>query len=139
MKKNFKTDKNALRIPWVESPFFYDLLDSSEISEEQKKMAINFHENGYIILDLELSDNFIDEINSDVFSSIEKDNIKLQSDFYTYNESPRVFEEWRNSESIRKLCLNSKLIDVLEFLYDKEAFPFSTINFIIRVVVYRSS
>jgi len=130
MKKNFKTDKNALRIPWVESPFFYDLLDSSEISEEQKKMAINFHENGYIILDLELSDNFIDEINSDVFSSIEKDNIKLQSDFYTYNESPRVFEEWRNSESIRKLCLNSKLIDVLEFLYDKEAFPFSTINFI---------
>jgi hypothetical protein len=28
--KNFKTDKNALTLPWTESPFFYDLLESSE-------------------------------------------------------------------------------------------------------------
>jgi hypothetical protein len=31
--KNFKTDKNALTLPWTESPFFYDLLESSNLNE----------------------------------------------------------------------------------------------------------
>jgi hypothetical protein len=128
--KNFKSDKNALTTPWVESPFFYDLLESSNLSDDEKEMAIKFHEDGYLILDLELDEIFVDNIINDMYIAMKRDNVKLQAEFYTYSDSPRIFEEWRNSGNIRNLCLHPKLIKTLEFLYNKEAFPFSTINFI---------
>jgi ectoine hydroxylase-related dioxygenase (phytanoyl-CoA dioxygenase family) len=128
--KNFKTDKNALTLPWTESPFFYDLLESSNLTDEERQMAINFHEKGYLIIDLELTDEFLGEVINDMYGAIKRDSVKLQAEFYTYSDSPRIFEEWRNSDNIKDLCLNPKLIKTLEFLYNKEAFPFSTINFI---------
>jgi len=128
--KQFFTDKDALNIPWTESPFFYELLSNSKLTDEQCQQAIQFHEKGYIILDLELSDNFLNHVVTEMYDSIERDNVTKQAEFYTYSNSPRIFEEWRNSDAIRELCLNKKLIDTLEFLYNKEAFPFSTINFI---------
>ena len=39
-------------------------------------------------------------------------------------------QNFTHSDNIKNLCLNPKLIKTLEFLYNKEAFPFSTINFI---------
>ncbi len=128
--KQFFTDKDALDIPWTESPFFYELLSNSKLTGEQQQQAIQFHEKGYIILDLELSDDFLNHVVTEMYESIERDNVTKQAEFYTYSNSPRIFEEWRNSDAIRELCLNTKLINTLEFLYNKEAFPFSTINFI---------
>jgi hypothetical protein len=52
MNTNYSTDRNALDIPWIESPFFYSLLENSNLTEEQKTMCINFHEKGYVIIDL---------------------------------------------------------------------------------------
>ena len=37
MRDYFK-DKDTLHIPWVESPFFYSLLENSDHSEEIKEM-----------------------------------------------------------------------------------------------------
>jgi hypothetical protein len=128
--KNFKTDKNALTLPWTESPFFYDLLESSNLTNEEREMAINFHEKGYLIIDLELTDEYLSGVINDMYGAIKRDSVKLQAEFYTYSDSPRIFEEWRNSDNIKDLCLHPKLIKTLEFLYNKEAFPFSTINFI---------
>ena len=128
--KQFLTDKNALNIPWVESPFFYQLLEQENLTIEQKEQLIHFHELGYIIIDLELSEEFLNRVVEEMYSAIRRDNTTKQSEFYTYSNSPRIFEEWRNSDSIRELCLNTKLISTLELLYNKEAFPFSTINFI---------
>ena len=128
--KNFKNDKNALTLPWIESPFFYDLLESCNLNDEDRQMAINFHEKGYVIIDLELTDEYLSGIINDMYDAIKRDSVKLQAEFYTYSDSPRIFEEWRNSDNIKNLCLHPKLIKTLEFLYDKEAFPFSTINFI---------
>ena len=128
--KQFFADKDALNIPWVESPFFYELLEKEDLTLEQKNQAIQFHELGYVILDLELSNEFLDTVITEMYDAIKRDTVTKQAEFYTYSNSPRIFEEWRNSDSIRELCLNKKLIDTLEFIYNKEAFPFSTINFI---------
>jgi ectoine hydroxylase-related dioxygenase (phytanoyl-CoA dioxygenase family) len=128
--KNFKTDKNALTLPWTESPFFVDLLESSNLSEEERQMAIDFNKKGYLIIDLELTDDFVNDVVNDMYEAVKRDSVTLQAEFYTYSDSPRIFEEWRNSDNIKNLCLHPKLIKTLEFLYNKEAFPFSTINFI---------
>ena len=108
--KNFTTDRDALTTPWVESPFFYDLLESSNLSDDEKEMAIKFHEDGYLILDLELDEIFVDNIINDMYIAMNRDNVKLQAEFYTYSDSPRIFEEWRNSSNIRNLCLHPELI-----------------------------
>jgi len=125
---NFNT-KNSTSLPWVESPFFYEIMDELEISEEMKNLAIKFHEDGYLIIDLEISEETIESIKEEMHLALKRENKKTQSDIYTYSDSPRLFEEWKNSPNIRKLCLNERLISILEFLYDREAFPFSTINF----------
>ena len=126
----FFTNKNALNVPWVESPFFYQLLSNSNLTAEQREQAIQFHEKGYVVLDLELTDDFLKHVIDEMYAAVTRDNVTKQAEFYTYSDSPRIFEEWRNSDAIRELCLNKKLIDTLEFLYAKEALPFSTINFI---------
>jgi len=126
----FFTNKNALNVPWVESPFFYQLLSNSDLTAEQREQAIQFHEKGYVVLDLELTDDFLKHVIDEMYAAVTRDNVTKQAEFYTYSDSPRIFEEWRNSDAIRELCLNKKLIDTLEFLYAKEALPFSTINFI---------
>jgi ectoine hydroxylase-related dioxygenase (phytanoyl-CoA dioxygenase family) len=130
IKQKIHTDKNFLNLPWTESPFFYDLLHNNQHTEEQIEIAKKFHEDGYVIIDTELSDEEISLINNDVESAVLRDSVNLQAEFYTYSNSPRVFEEWRNSENIKNLCLNNKIIETLEFLYNKKTFPFSTINFI---------
>jgi ectoine hydroxylase-related dioxygenase (phytanoyl-CoA dioxygenase family) len=128
--KKITKDKNFLSLPWVESPFFYDLLKNNNHTKEESDLATQFHENGYVIVDLNLDDNFLKKLISDMYKGVERENVKVQAEFYTYSESPRIFEEWRVSESIQNLCLHPKLIDTLEFLYNKKTFPFSTINFI---------
>ena len=47
-----------------------------------------------------------------------------------FRSSKRIFEHWRKSKSIAELTVHPKILDTLSFLYDKEPFPFSTINFI---------
>ena len=70
MRDYFK-DKDTLHIPWVESPFFYSLLENSDHSEEIKEMCKYYHENGYLIIDLDLTDDEIQPIVDDMYKSLE--------------------------------------------------------------------
>ena len=60
--KNYFIDKNSLDTPWVESPFFYQLLESSNYTEEEKTILTKYHEDGYLVIDLELDNEFIDSL-----------------------------------------------------------------------------
>ena len=128
--KNFSKDKHALSIPWVESPFFYELLKNSNLSKKEKEMCINYHEKGYIIIDLDITDNEIDNVISDMYKSLEDEKTNFHADHFQYTESRRIFELWKTSKNAAELCMNKKVLDTLNILYDKEPLPFSTINFI---------
>jgi len=119
-----KTD--AMNIPWVESPLFNSTLKQLKISDEQKKLATKFHQDGYVILDLGLSEGFIDNLKTDILS----EQHKTQEGFYHYSDSPRVFEAWKSSENVRALACNNKILETLNFLYGRKPLPFQTINFI---------
>ena len=67
--KNYKTNPELMNWPWVESPFFNTLIDSQDLTEEQKKVAREFNENGYIILDLGLTDEQIENFKNEIFRS----------------------------------------------------------------------
>ena len=127
---NFSITKNSLDIPWIESPFFYQLLEKSNLTEEQKSNCKFYHENGYLIIDLNLTDEEILPVVNDMYKALEDQNTKYHADHFQYTDSKRIFEYWRSSDSIAKLTVNHKIIEVLSYLYDREPFPFSTINFI---------
>lgn len=140
--------KNQLSKPWIESPFFYEILKNSNYSDNEKDKLRFFHENGYLIIDLNLKKNEISNITNDIYKFSDKainqydkkiptaqdykkkNDIKLHSDIYTYNESPRLFEGWKVSKYIKELTLNPIILNTLKLLYNKTPLPFSTINFI---------
>jgi ectoine hydroxylase-related dioxygenase (phytanoyl-CoA dioxygenase family) len=130
MNTNYSIDRNALDIPWIESPFFYSLLENSNLTEEQKTMCINFHEKGYAIIDLNLDDSEIEPIVNDMYDALNGESTVFHADHFTYSDSKRIFEQWKRSDSIARLTLHPKITEALTTLYGKEPFPFSTINFI---------
>lgn len=127
---NFKFTKQSLDIPWIESPFFYNILNQSDLSEEQKTNCTFYHENGYLIVDLQLDDSVIKKVVSDMYTALEDEKTKYHADHFQYTESKRIFEHWRKSDAIAQLTMHPNIINTLRYLYDEEPFPFSTINFI---------
>jgi len=125
----YKTDKNALNIPWTESPFFYNLLKEYNSDDPDRALLTQYHEEGYVVVDLGLSDEEIENIKTDVLSYVE-DGGKTQEGGYHYTDSPRVFEAWKKSDNVRNLANHPKVIDTLKLLYNREPLPFQTINFI---------
>jgi len=130
MINKYFTDKNSLDIPWIESPFFYSILEHSNLTEDQKKLCSDFYENGYVVVDLNLKDDDISPILHDMYDALNDDSTVFHADHFTYTDAKRIFEGWKQSEHIANLTLHPKLIDTLNTLYGKEPFPFSTINFI---------
>jgi ectoine hydroxylase-related dioxygenase (phytanoyl-CoA dioxygenase family) len=130
MSQNFYKNKNLLNIPWVESPFFLNLLKNSKATKELKRLAKKYHEDGYVVIDLKLKDNFIRKINHDIDEKIKKNEIKKNPKIYHYNQSPRIVEAWKFSKSVAQLALNDKIHEILNFFYQKKPLPISTLNFI---------
>lgn len=126
--KNYNTDKNALDIPWIESPFFYDLLESSNYTEDEKDILIKYHTDGYIVIDLELDEKFIDELLTGVKTELQ--HLATQDNRYHYSDSPRVFEAWKTIPNVLTLARHPKLLSTLELLYGRQPIPFQTINFL---------
>jgi hypothetical protein len=130
MSEKYFKDKDALDIPWIESPFFYSLLDNSDLTPEQKDMCKHFYEKGYAIIDLNLTDGDISPILHDMYGALNNESTVFHADHFTYTDAKRIFEGWKQSDEIANLTLHPKIIDALTTLYGKEPFPFSTINFI---------
>lgn len=127
MKKYF-TNRDQLDVPWIESPFFYELLDNYNFTDEERNILVDYHENGYIVVDLELNDEFINELMTGI--NEELDRLKTQDDGYHYSESPRVFEAWKTNKNVLSLAKHPKLLSTLELLYGRKPIPFQTINFL---------
>ncbi len=126
--KNYKIDKKALGIPFIESPFFYKIIGNSNYSNEELEILFNYYKNGYITIDLELTDEFIDTLLKDVKNELE--SLKTQNDKYHYSDSPRVFEAWKTIPNVLSLAKHPKIIDTLKLLYGRNPIPFQTINFL---------
>jgi hypothetical protein len=128
MKDDYLTNLDSMSMPWVESPFFETLLKNSKFSDDQKQLAKKYNADGYLIIDLGLSDSFIDNINNDVKAILQSNTFEGQEK-YEYTDHRRLFQLWKKSDNIYDLATNKKIIETLHMLYNRKPFPFSTINF----------
>ena len=94
------------------------------------ELAKKYDEDGYAILNLDISTNFNVSIIEDIKNIITKSTFKKNPEIYHYNESPRIVEAWKQSMHIKDLALNPDILNVLTALYGKKPLPFSTINFV---------
>ena len=126
----FKIDKSSLDIPWVESPLFNSIIKNLKINNNDLKLAKKFNNDGYIIVDLDLKDSFIDKIIYEIDEKLEKGKVKKNPKIYHYNKSPRIVEAWKFSKNVAKLSLNKKILRLLKLFYNKKPIAISSLNFI---------
>ncbi len=127
--RNFKKNSDEMNWPWVESPFFKELVKHENLSNTEKEMCVKFNEDGYIVLDLNLSDEDIESYKKEIDFLNSKNDIKTQESGYHYSKGKRIFEGWKDSSMLQNLSLNDKVLNTLRMLYKKEPKPFQTITF----------
>lgn len=117
--------KDALACPWTESTFFCQILERESLSVEQRSMAKQFAERGYIVIDLPDLDC------ERIISSLQTGaGVKTQESRYHYNpQGQRFFECWKWNQQVLDLARHPKILETLRFLYNREPIPFQTINF----------
>ena len=119
----------SYKTPLVESPFFNKLIKELYHSE-YTDYATKLNKDGYCIVKPNLSDETIEQANKDIEKAVKEKIIKKNSDAYHYNDSPRIVEAWKFSNSIKQIATNEKLNDILQYCYQSKPIPFSTINFL---------
>ena len=126
--KNYFKNKKAMDIPWIESPFFNKILKTSNYTTEEKEIITKYHNKGYIVIDLDLTEEFIEGLMKGILKEIDK--LATQDNRYHYSESPRVFEAWKTNPHVLSLAKHPKILSTLELLYGRKPIPFQTINFL---------
>ena len=76
--KNYFTDKTAMDIPWIESPFFYKILEQCDYTDSEKELLIKYHEDGYVVIDLNITDEYIAQIRKDIDEQVEVNSASLR-------------------------------------------------------------
>lgn len=112
-------------IPWIESPFFSQILETKQISPEQREMAKFYNENGF----LKLPAMIPDELTDDVKQETETKGFNKKFEIKTMRDDTRVQDFWQYSEPARKLASFQPVLDILELFYGREVIPFQTLNF----------
>lgn len=114
-----------MSLPWVESPDFLTRLKTKNLSPELERIAIEFNQNGYVVLNGIFNDteieSVIDEMNQKGFNN----DFKISD----HRDNFRVQELWKYSEPVKNLSCKKEIIEILETLYEREAIPFQTLNF----------
>jgi hypothetical protein len=116
-------EAEALGIPWIDSPFFPALFDALELDEPTKKLIRDFSQNGYAIFDPQIPDAWIDGAFQEV-----GDKFYVGAGNF-YSDERRVQDAWVWGEHVRKIANAPRVLQVLELLYRRKAFPFQTLNF----------
>ena len=88
-----------LNVPFVESPIFKELILSKK-KNKLSSLAKSFNKNGYVVIDLNLSKNYLNHVIKDILRLEIKSDTKKNPEIYHYNESPRIVEGYKKSKFI---------------------------------------
>jgi len=87
-------DMSQMNLPWVESPFFSDIIKTKNISEEDKKIASEYYENGFIVINNIFSNELIDKVKSEMNEKGFNENFPIQ----TFRNNIRIQDLWQYSD-----------------------------------------
>lgn len=117
-RENSAHDYTLNNIPWTESPFFEEILATTNYPESVKEKIRFFAANGYLVVDPEIA-NF-DAIAADIIGTLADEQAKHGS---------RVQDAWRYQPNIKMLASYPSILQWLRILFNREPIPFQTLNF----------
>ncbi|GAB2573435.1 phytanoyl-CoA dioxygenase family protein [Spirosoma areae] len=109
-----------MNLPWVESPFFEDLLLKKELTPDQIEMVRQYNREGFLVLRQEVSHDLINHTIQEI-----------QGEYPgRVGEKPDRHQDlWKKYATVREVASQPQIFDVLRLLYDREPIPFQTLNF----------
>lgn len=119
----FTSAVGAMNLPWVDSPFFPQLLERANLGDAEQRMLMNFARDGYLVIDPEIPDSLIESIVRGL-----RDRYRPTYDPYFADET-RVQDAWQFNEDVRVAAAAPRVLEVLRLLYQREPYPFQTLNF----------
>jgi len=126
-KNDYLSDPELTTMPWLSSPFAHSLINMSGLNDKQKHYCRKFANDGYIVVDLDLSGDELSVIINDMGAFAD---VEYKQHFYDKDaDHPRYFDLWRKSEAVCNLARHPDVLSILKMLYGRNALPFQTINF----------
>ena len=113
-----------MNAPWVESPFFQEILHKKNLSVAENKIAQEYNENGFVVVSGLFDSALVNQVQQETEKGFDK-NTPIK----TYRDEQRIQDLWTASEPVKKLSCAPSLMAILEMLYGREAIPFQTLNF----------
>jgi hypothetical protein len=113
-----ETVPSPTTLPWIESPFFEELLAARRLTPHEKSLCCRYRQDGYLALD----ENILDPT-----------EVRLADEYVVRHFDPaagRIVDAWRHCPAIRSIAVHDRVLDVLRMLYGREPVPFQTINFL---------
>jgi len=114
-----------VNLPWIESPFFEEILKTKKLTEEELQYVTEYQKNGFVVISGILPETLVDQTRSDA------DQKAFNPDFpiKTQRDERRVQDFWKVSEASRALACHPRILEILRLFYDREPIPFQTLNF----------
>lgn len=129
----FLDSRDALAMPWTESPFFERLLESSSEDPELRAMARRFHDDGFLVLENVFSDELIDGIVGHydaLFDTSRSYPRRPDKPSMLTHDPNRRQDAWVECAPVRELACHERVLEVLRYLYGRDPIPFQTLNFL---------
>lgn len=98
-------------------PLFKAFQKPSSPPDEAARLRKNFQDDGWVVVDLRIPD----------FDALAAEIIAGVTDHYKGVD--RILNAWRWCAPVKKLASVPRVLDTLEILYQRKAFPFQTLNF----------
>jgi len=112
-------------MPWVESPFFEEILAAKNLTDGEVKLVKEYNKNGYVVIPGLLPSELIDSVKQD---AEEKWNTAVFPKTIQ-RDAARIQDFWRVSPFARELAVYKPLLNILALFYGRPAVPFQTLNF----------
>lgn len=112
-------------LPWVESPFFEEILKSKKLTEEQHKYVTEYHNNGFVVVPGLLPEALVDRTRKDAEEKAFNPDFPIS----TQRDDRRIQDFWKVSEACKELACYPPLLEFLQLFYDRKPIPFQTLNF----------
>lgn len=114
-----------MSLPWIESPFFENQLETKNIDPKLKDLSREFHDNGFVVIENVFSETELDAVIEDMNSMGFNENFKTDN----YRDQFRIQDFWMHSSNIKNLSCKKEILDILVSFYGREPLPFQTLNF----------
>ena len=120
---------NLPGIPLIESPFFSREVEQKGLSNFERDVACALHDKGYAVIDFP-DDDFDQRVDRILEAlSPQFDIPEWRKSGHKLRSGLRLQDMWRENEDVKAVAANPQLIALLSKLYDRECFPFQTLNF----------